>query len=38
MPTHDAINLQRAIVAEIEAKQALVAENHELITRLEQEI
>ena len=29
---------QRAIVADIEAKQALVSANHELITRFEQKI
>ena len=29
---------QQAIVAEIEAEQALVAANHELITRFEQKI
>ena len=38
MPTHNFLTTQQAIVAEIEAEQALVAANRELITRFEQKI
>ena len=38
MNTNTTHNTQQAIVAEIEAEQALVAANRELITRFEQKI
>ena len=38
MSLHNDFTKQRAIVAEIEAEQALVAANRELITRFEQKI
>ena len=38
MPIHDFLATQQAIVAEIEAEQALVAANRELIARFEKKI
>ena len=38
MAMHDFLATQQAIVAEIEAEQALVAANRELIARFEQKI
>ena len=38
IPNYFPLAIQRAIVAEIESEQALVAANHELITRFEQKI
>lgn len=38
MPTRNQATTQQAIVAEIDAEQALVAANHELITRFEKKI
>ena len=38
IPIPDDVATQQAIVAEIEAEQALVAANRELITRFEQKI